>query len=91
MRKLPLAALGAMAAVGLTAGAAQAEPVPLTLEQMDEMTAGQLRVVLTTSSQASSRSEVTGEGTAWASAWAQASASASFSFGPGDDVAANGE
>jgi len=86
MRKLPLASVGGTAAVCLMAGAVQAEPVPLTLEQMDQMTAGQLSasVILTSSSEASSRSEVIGEGTAWASASASSSASLSFDIVYGD-------
>ena len=71
---------------GLAAGAAQAEPVPLTLEQMDQMTAGQISasVILTSSSEASSRAEVIGEGTAWVSASASSSASLSSDIVCGD-------
>jgi hypothetical protein len=41
MRKLPLATLGAVTALGLLAASAQAEPVKLSLAQMDELTAGE--------------------------------------------------
>ena len=42
MSKLPLATWGAAATLGLLAAAAQAEPVTLSLSQMDEVTAGQI-------------------------------------------------
>jgi hypothetical protein len=51
MRKLPLTMLGAMTGVGKMTGAGRAESPPLTFEQMDQITAGQLRVILTASSQ----------------------------------------
>jgi hypothetical protein len=41
MRKLSLATSGVAAALGLLAAGAQAEPVTLSLSQMDELTAGQ--------------------------------------------------
>jgi hypothetical protein len=44
MSKLSLATSGAAATLGLLAGAAQAEPVTLSLSQMDELTAGQAAV-----------------------------------------------
>lgn len=90
MRKLPLAALGAAAAVGLFAATAQAEPVPLTYAQMDQMTAG-LVVTINLSAGGngggSSSCTTTGTGECTSSGSGSGSGFASFSFeiGGGDD------
>jgi hypothetical protein len=87
MRKLPLATLGAATALGLLAAAAQAEPVKLSLAQMDELTAGQtgsVTITLSTSSDTSSSISCSGdcEASADQSASTSAEGTGTVSFEP---------